>query len=231
MNNDVAILVEHRNCRLQLFAAMVFPLALAARYVWVVLDPVATRDWDAALIVIMILELPLLIVRAIAVRIVDSGDTDAISRVCKFLFGVFGVLGVLAIWLHELVQATALSHPNEVISGTIGLTIMILNNATALLVVRGSTDLDRARGDAVIADWVDQLRLLYSLLLYALCALVPIFPILLFTGVIPDSPTADQQLFALRQVGFSIAALYFFLNRCCAHGRSQRDSLKLDDVY
>ena len=89
MTDDIAASAEEDNRTIQMLAAAVFPLALAGRYLWAVIYPYSTRGWDEALIVVLTLEVPLLIVRAIVVRIVDSGEIDAKARLRKFFFWVF----------------------------------------------------------------------------------------------------------------------------------------------
>lgn len=210
MTDDIAPSVDEGNQALPMFAAAVFPFLLAVRYGWAVIFPYSTRGWDEVLIVILILELPLLIVRAIVVRIVDSGESDAKVRLRKFLFWVSIAFALLSAIFAQALLGVVVTHPHQLISGVVSLGIMILNNAMLLVFLRRATDLDRARGDAVIADWLDLLALMYNLFLFCVVASIIAGPISLMTGVLPDSPTDEQLLLALREVGFSFATIYFF---------------------
>jgi hypothetical protein len=193
----------------QMFAPALFPLVLAAGYLAAVVDPDATSGWNATLLLIAGMEIPLLVVRALVVYFGDRIDLDTATRMRRFLLVVFVIFVAIPCWFIPF-RTDLLAVPFETYRPwLVGISVMIGNNALSLLLLGRQDEMQRARSDAAIADYLDLQGALFGLLTYALGASVVGLPVAIKLGW-PDADFLDEHNLAVfRRFGCALAAAYF----------------------
>jgi len=192
-----------------MFAPALFPLVLAGGYAVAVLDPDATSGWNATMLLIAGMEIPLLVVRALVVYFGDRIDLDTATRMRRFLLAVFVIFVAMPCWFIAF-RTDLLAVPFESYRRwLVGISVMILNNTLSLLLLGRQDELTRARSDAAIADYLDLQGVLFGLLTYALGASVVVLPIAIKLGWLDADFLDERNLAVFRRLGCSLAALYF----------------------